>query len=82
MFAFNDSAAAAAAAAITIGEAADAPAGADVAVAVLNNLTRTAQLEDGVQQLLDRWRFQVCASASMLMNRGGAATQEHENVIL
>ena len=68
MFAFNDSAAAA----ITIGEAADAAgatvAGADAApaagaaAAVLNNLTRTAQLEHHVQQLLDTWRFQVCCA--------------------
>ena len=56
MFAFNDSAAAAAA--ITIGEA---EAAADVAAeGAVSNLTRTAQLEDGVQQLLDSWRYQVC----------------------
>ena len=55
MFAFNDSAAAA----ITIGEA-EADAAPAAAAAVSNNLTRTAQLEDGVQQLLDSWRYQVC----------------------
>ena len=56
MFAFNDSAAAA----ITIGEAEAADAAPAAAAAVSNNLTRTAQLEDGVQQLLDSWRYQVC----------------------
>ena len=65
MYAFNDSAAAA----ITISEtatmeadpAAVMAAAASVASEAVSspNLTRTAQLEEGVQALLDSWRYQV-----------------------
>ena len=56
MFAFNDSAAAAAAA-ITIRE--DEAAAVVPSSAADSNLTRTAQLEDAVQLMLDSWRYQV-----------------------
>ena len=73
MFAFNDSAAAAAitiggeaavsetAAAVEADPAAVMAAAASVASEAVSspNLTRTAQLEEGVQQLLDSWRYQV-----------------------
>ena len=64
MFAFNDSAAAA----ITTGggEAAsemaeEAEAAAVMAATVSHNLTRTALLEDGVQQLVEDCRYKVRA---------------------
>ena len=74
MYAFNDSAAAA----ITISETAAAveadPAAVMAAAASMAseavsspNLTRTAQLEEGVQALLDSWRYQV---GSTLMGWG------------
>ena len=69
MYAFNDSAVSAA---ITIGgeaavsetAAVEADPAAVMAAAASEavsspNLTRTAQLEEGVQQLLDSWRYQV-----------------------
>ena len=75
MSAFNDSAVSAA---ITIGgeaavsetAAVEADPAAVMAAAASaaseavssSSLTRTAQLEEGVQQLLDSWRYQVSAS--------------------
>ena len=66
MYAFNDSAAAAitiseTAAAVEADPAAVMAAAASVASEAVSspNLTRTAQLEEGVQQLLDSWRYQV-----------------------
>ena len=55
MFAFNDSAAAAAA--MTIRE--DEAAAVVPSSAADSNLTRTAQLEEAVQLMLDSWRYQV-----------------------
>ena len=66
MLAFNDSAAAAitvsmTAAAVEADPAAVMVAAASVASEAVSspNPTRTAQLEEGVQQLLDSWRYQV-----------------------
>ena len=59
MFAFNDSAAAAAAAAAAMTIREDEAAAVVPSSAADSNLTRTAQLEDAVQLMLDSWRYQV-----------------------